>query len=469
MSTAIVWFRRDLRLADNPALATALANHQHILPIYIHAPNEEAPWSPGAASNWWLHHALVDLSDQLGGRLLILRGPSLETLRDLMAVCDADALYWNRLYEPSAIARDTQIKQALRAAGIRADSFNAALLFEPWEVSNRQGGPFRVFTPYWRHLLNEGLPTVKVAAPLLQDRCVNLHNRIEGVQLEGLGLLPKKRWDAGIAAAWEATRAAAIARLDEFLGAGLARYADGRDRPADDWVSRLSPYLHFGQLGPREVVAATSTGTPGASDFLRELGWREFAHHQLYHFPHTSDEPMDTRFERFPWRAANDELRAWQRGETGIPLVDAGMRQLWETGWMHNRVRMVVASFLTKNLLVHWHDGAQWFWDTLVDADLASNSLGWQWTAGSGADAAPYFRVFNPVLQGQKFDKAGRYVRRWLPELKQLPDKWVHQPWAAPDEVRRSSDLRLGDNYPYPLVDLKASRQRALDAWGAIK
>ena len=468
MSTAIVWFRRDLRLADNPALESALARHEHILPVYIHAPDEEAPWSPGAASDWWLHHALADLSRQLEGRLLIRRGPTLETLRDLTKRGGAEAVYWNRLYEPSVISRDTQIKQALRSDGTRADSSDAALLFEPWAVNNRQGQPFRVFTPFWKHVLNEGLPAATAQGPAIQGRLLAAPGG-KGESLEDLALLPDREWDVGIASAWEPTRAAATARLEEFLAAGLARYPDGRDRPADDWVSRLSPYLHFGQLGPREIVAATPNGVPGAQHFLREIGWREFAHHLLYHFPHTTDEPMDPRFAHFPWRDAREELRAWQRGETGIPLVDAGMRQLWQTGWMHNRVRMVVASFLTKNLLLPWREGARWFWDTLVDADLASNSLGWQWTAGCGADAAPYFRVFNPVLQGQKFDKAGRYVRRWLPELQRLPDKWIHQPWAAPSDVLSAAGVRLGRDYPEPLVDLKASRLRALDAWGRIK
>jgi len=471
MSLAILWFRRDLRLADNPALAAALAHHQRVLPLYIHAPQEEGGWPPGGASAWWLHHALGDLAAQLDGNLLLRRGDSLGVLRELVAQTGAAAVYWNRLYEPAAIARDTAVKQALRAQGVRAESHNAALLFEPWEVANKQGRPFRVFTPFWRYLLGAGLPLRPVEMPAVSARLDRRAGRAgpAGLALDALGLLPAVRWDRGLAATWSPGRVAAEARLEEFVATDLRRYAHGRDRPASDQVSRLSPYLHFGQLGPREVVAACHAAGHAAADFLRELGWREFAHHLLYHFPDTAEAPLDRRFAGFPWREDAAQLRAWQRGETGIPLVDAGMRQLWQSGWMHNRVRMIVASFLTKNLLLPWQAGARWFWDTLVDADLAGNTLGWQWTAGCGADAAPYFRVFNPVLQGERFDPAGDYVRRWVPALAELPAKWIHRPWEAPVEVLQRAGVRLGDDYPWPLVDLKATRQRALEAWGGVK
>jgi deoxyribodipyrimidine photo-lyase len=471
MSLAILWFRRDLRLHDNPALALALERHRYVLPVYIHAPDEEAPWSPGAASRWWLHHALTDLAEQLGGRLLIRSGDSLATLRRLVADSGAEAVYWNRLYEPATIARDTQVKQALRDDGVAVDSCNAALLFEPWTVANRQGRPFRVFTPYWKQLLAEGLPGQDADQPDLHGRLIGAERlaALGGEAADALGLLPRIRWDDRIAAAWTPSRQGAEARLEEFVATGLPAYEEGRDLPAEDQVSRLSPYLHFGQLGPREVVAAARPAGGIAEAFLRELGWREFAAYQLYHFPHTTDQPLDSRFEAFPWREDDDQLAAWQRGRTGIPMVDAGMRQLWALGWMHNRVRMIVASFLTKNLLLPWQAGARWFWDTLLDADLASNSLGWQWTAGSGADAAPYFRVFNPVLQGGKFDSCGEYVRRWVPELGALPDKWLQRPWEAPGEALAEAGIRLGEDYPRPLVDLKASRARALDCWQRLK
>ena len=471
MSTAIVWLRRDLRLSDNPALAAALANHERVLPVYIHAPGEEVPWQPGAASGWWLHHGLADLSAQLQGRLLFRRGHSLETLQDLVARTGATAVYWNRLYEPAAVRRDAELKRALLDVGVTAMSHNAALLFEPWEIQNRQGGAYRVFTPFWKRALEFGLPRAETDGAVATSRLLTQQALagLGGCGLDELGLMPDVVWYQGIADAWHPSRAGAEARLDEFLATGLRHYAQGRDLPDKDQVSRLSPYLHFGQLGPREVVAACRNGGHAAAEFLRELGWREFAHHLLFHFPQTGDSPLDERFASFPWRQDPAALRAWQRGETGIPLVDAGMRQLWSTGWMHNRVRMIVASFLTKNLLLNWQQGARWFWDTLVDADLASNSLGWQWTAGCGADAAPYFRVFNPVLQGGKFDPTGGYIRRWVPELSRLPAKWIHRPWEAPESLLHESGVRLGPDYPRPIVDLKASRQRALDAWAEVK
>ena len=471
MSLAIVWFRRDLRLVDNPALAAALARHEQVLPVYIHAPQEESPWSSGAASDWWLHHALGDLAAQLQGALLIRQGASLAILEDLIARSGATAVYWNRLYEPAAISRDSMLKSALGKAGVGVESSNAGLLFEPWEVHNKQGRPYRVFTPFWKRMLEFGLPQPLAAVPAMRGRLADARtlDRLGGIAPNALGLLPDIRWDAGIAGAWQPTRAAAEARLEEFLVTDLRHYSHGRDVPASDQVSRLSPYLHFGQLGPREIVAACRDQRHAAADFLREIGWREFAHHLLFHYPHTTDAPLDERFATFPWREDQAALRAWQRGETGIPLVDAGMRQLWSTGWMHNRVRMIVASFLTKNLLLPWQAGARWFWDTLVDADLANNSSGWQWTAGCGADAAPYFRVFNPVTQGEKFDPRGDYVRRWVPALDRVPAKWVQRPWEAPEAILREAGVTLGRNYPHPIVDLKASRQRALDTWAQVK
>lgn len=471
MSVAIVWFRRDLRLADNPALAAALADHDRILPVYVHAPEEEAAWQPGAAGRWWLHHALADLAAQLDGRLLIRPGPSLPALRELVELSGADAVYWNRLYDPATLTRDTSLKEALRADGVTVASSNAALLFEPWEVQNKQGAAYRVFTPFWKRLLEFGLPQAATDSGTVQGRLVSARRfaGLGGMALDELGLLPDIAWYQGIAAAWHPTREGAEARLDEFLATGLRHYAHGRDLPDRDQVSRLSPYLHFGQLGPREIVAACRSGGHAAAEFLRELGWREFAHHLLFHFPHTVDAPLDERFAGFPWREDDAALRAWQQGRTGIPLVDAGMRQLWASGWMHNRVRMIAASFLTKNLLLRWQAGACWFWDTLVDADLANNSLGWQWVAGCGADAAPYFRVFNPVAQGERFDPLGGYVRHWVPELARLPAKWIHRPWEAPADVLGEAGVVLGEDYPRPIVDLKASRQRALDAWARVK
>ena len=474
MTAAIVWFRRDLRLADNPALRHALERHERVLPVYIHAPDEEAPWAPGGAARWWLHHSLEALSAALaraGAPLLLRQGPSLRQLRELARTVDASAVYWNRLYEPALIARDQAVKQALREDGLVAESFNAALLAEPWQLKTGNGDPYRVFTPYWR---NAGarlpqrpppLPAVRKLSP------VALAPR--GLPLKELGLLPEIRWDGGLRDTWIPGEAGAWKRLEQYCDEAAANYKEERDLPAVEATSRLSPHLHFGEISPGQIVArlrrlaaedARHGVVANVDHYIRELGWREFSHHLLYHYPHTPLQPLNPKFESFPWRKPRDyaaDLRAWQHGRTGVPIVDAGMRQLWHTGWMHNRVRMIVASFLTKNLLIPWQEGARWFWDTLVDADLANNTQGWQWTAGSGADAAPYFRVFNPVLQSGKFDKNGAYLRYWVPELAKLPDDALHAPWLA--------KIAIPAPYDRPIVDLAGSRKRALLAYADIK
>ncbi len=476
MRTAIVWFRRDLRLTDNPALLAALAAAERVLALYSHAPEEEAPWAPGAAGRWWLHHSLAALDASLaerGGRLTIVAGPSLETLLAVARASGASAVHWSRGYEPALVARDTAIKAALRAAGIAAQSHAGGLLVEPWTLRNREGEPFRVFTPFWRacRAALETLPGPQPAPAFVATPA----RTPAGLPLEALDLLPRTRWDRGFAARWTPGERGALTRLERFLDADVAGYAERRDRPGLAATSRLSPHLHFGELAPRQVLAAAmraaadATAGRGTESFLRQLGWREFAHHLLYAFPHTALAPMDPRFAAFEWRSDAGLLAAWQQGRTGIPLVDAGMRELWQTGWMHNRVRMIVASFLTKNLGVSWLEGARWFHDTLLDADLANNSLGWQWTAGCGADAAPYYRIFNPVLQSERFDPARSYLRHWLPELARLPDEWLHRPFAAPAKVLVTAGVTVGASYPAPVVDLATSRQRALAAWQRLR
>lgn len=476
--TAILWFRQDLRLADNPALRAACRDADRLIPVYI-LETDADPWALGAASRWWLHHSLSGLDAALrerGSRLHLMQGEAAACLQQLVEASGATAVYWNRRFEPAAIRRDRDIKTDLKQRGISCHSFNAALLIEPWDHLNQQGRPYRVFTPFWRSLQ----PRLESLAPQRTPSQLPGLPRRRGrsLQFEALGLLPQHDWDTGLHDTWQPGEAGAQNRLRTLLERRLADYPDARDRPDDEGTSRLSPHLHFGELGPRQVLARVlqhthtqrSAGLVGAGEqYLRQLAWREFAHHLLYHFPETPERPLDSRFEAFPWRDDSDSLRAWQRGRTGIPLVDAGMRELWHTGWMHNRVRMVVASFLTKNLGIHWREGARWFWDTLVDADLANNTLGWQWTAGCGADAAPFFRIFNPVTQAQKFDPDGSYLRRWLPELAALPDKWLPRPWAAPAAVLAEAGVQLGETYPRPLVDLKASRQRALAGWDAIR
>lgn len=470
-ASTIVWFRKDLRLEDNAAWAAALTRAAPIIPLFIHAPEEEEDWAPGAASNWWLHHALEDLERSLlheGLRLIIQKGASRELLEKLVRATGADAVFWNRRYEPAIIRRDTSVKHSLRADGIEARSFNSALLFEPWQVETQTGGPYRVYTPFSRAVLSLEQPhpiaatTTKPSAPSRWP---------ESLPLEHLNLLPSLGWDHGIKKAWKPTRAEGLKRLTDFLAGPVRDYIEDRNFPAQDGTSRLSPYLHFGQIGPREVLEQTRQSLPGdgPDTFIKEILWREFAHHVLYHFPGTTDYPLQENFQRFPWRRDRVTLQAWQKGQTGYPMVDAGLRQLWETGWMHNRVRMIVGSFLVKHLLHSWQEGAAWFWDTLVDADLANNTLGWQWAGGCGADAAPYFRIFNPITQGRKFDPDGTYVRRFIPELSQLPNKFIHCPWEAPPDVLRRAGLALGNHYPEPIIDHKAGRERALAALAFIK
>ena len=468
-TTALVWLRRDLRLADNPALAAACQRYQRVLPVFIWAPEEEAPWQPGGASRWWLHHSLAALQKSLPA-LRLRAGDSLAELRKLIAETGATAVYWNRLYEPALIARDKGIKETLRAEGLDAESFNAALLFEPWEMKTLAAGePYRVFTPFYKAMLPR-LPARALHIADVGRVPTRQQDWPKSLPLESLELLPKINWDAAFYQHWTPGEAGARARLEEFCKHDVTRYQDDRDLPAEAATSRLSPHLHFGEISPVQIHARVQrlmaeNSAPGvlknAQGFIREVVWREFSHHLLYHFPKTPQEPLYAKFAPFPWRRGyTKDLRAWQQGRTGIPIVDAGMRELWVSGIMHNRVRMIVASLLTKNLLIPWQEGAQWFWDTLVDADLAQNTLGWQWTAGCGADAAPYFRVFNPILQARKFDPDGVYIKRWVPELAGLSGDELFAPWESPNPSK---------NYPAPIVDLAASRDRALAAYAEIK
>lgn len=474
----IVWFRQDLRLQDNPALAAAVARGGPILPVYVLDDAGEGDWPAGGASRWWLHHSLAALAASLrerDSRLVLARGESAPVLASLVKSTGATAVYWNRRYEPATIARDKALKAALAATGVEAKSFNASLLFEPHTVQNKSGGPFQVFTPYWRHcqtLAVEApvkLPAGPIPAPAKWPK---------SPALEELNLPPALKWADGFSRVWAPGETGAQKRLRKFIASALAAYDERRNLPDVDGTSALSPHLHFGEIGPRQAWAAVRglshdsgvfPANRGAQVFLAELGWREFAYHLLYHFPSTPTQPLREEFAAFPWRKDEKQLRAWHRGLTGYPIVDAGMRQLWATGWMHNRVRMIVASFLVKHLRLSWRDGAAWFWDTLVDADLASNTLGWQWSAGCGADAAPYFRIFNPILQGAKFDPEGGYVRRWVPELAKLPARHIHQPWDAPLDVLAEAGLTLGANYPHPIVDHAEARAGALAAFKAMR
>jgi len=457
-----MWFRQDLRLTDNPALSAAVASGA-VLPVYLL--DDSLDWPAGGAGRWWLHHSLASLARdlrRLGAPLVLRRGPAAPLLAELAARSGATRIVWNRVYEPAAVARDTAIKAGLKAQGLAADSFNAACLVEPWAL----GRSYKVFTPFWRALQGLGDPPMPEPAP---TRLTPVSSDIASDDLDAWKLRPAAPdWAAGLRADWAPGEAGAAARLDDFLPHALA-YKSERDRPDHDGTSRLSPHLHFGEIGPRQVWHAIRAAAPEAESYLRELAWREFSIHLLHHVSTLPEQPLREAFVSFPWRSDVAQLRAWQRGRTGYPIVDAGMRQLWRSGWMHNRVRMVAASFLIKHLLLPWQLGEAWFWDTLVDADLASNAASWQWVAGCGADAAPYFRIFNPELQGRKFDPDGAYVRRWVPELSALPGRYIHAPWTAPSSVMAEAGLVLGRHYPKPIVDHSAARARALAAFQTLK
>ncbi len=465
MSTAIVWFRRDLRLRDNPALQAAIEAGHQIVPLYIHAPAEEGAWAAGAASNAWLQRSLQGLDAQLrglGSALVLRAGDSMAQLQAVIAESGAEAVYWNRKYEPATQPRDAAIKRGLREQGLLAESHNGYLLFEPWELATQQGGPYKVFTPFWRNALTRWrLPALCDVPSALPSPTV------ASLPLEALQLQPALDWDSGFWAHWQPGEAGALEALEVFCDGALNGYREQRDLPDRTGTSLLSPHLHFGEIAPWRIAhvleGLRSAGRDADIDgYLRQLGWREFSWHLLHHFPQTSDHNLNPRFEHFAWAQPQAALlQAWQQGRTGIPIIDAGMRELWATGYMHNRVRMLVGSFLCKHLRMHWLHGARWFWDTLVDADLANNSMGWQWIAGTGADAAPYFRVFNPVTQAQKFDPQARYIGRWVPELAALPLKARFAPWQWPQLLAAHAP-----GYPsQPLVDLGEGREAALAAY----
>jgi len=480
MSPALLWFRRDLRLADNPALQTLLEDGHTPLPVYIHD-EPDSDWQTGAASAWWLHHSLIALQRSLqqhGSDLLVFQGDPLDILTRLLQQTGADRLAWNRLYEPAHRARDARIRQALEKQGCHVSSHNAALLRGPRENLKKDGTPYRVFTPFWKKLHGIG-PSRGIIGDSETLPAFDASHITDTVSVDSLELLPTVKWDKAFYTHWTPGEDGAWKALQHFSDQNLLDYTAHRDRPALAGTSHLSPHLHFGEISPLQIWnslsnrAATTTTRgiiPATESYLREIAWREFSYHLLYHFPSTPLQSMDKRFNGFPWRKNyKRDLQRWQRGQTGIPLVDAGMRELWATGYMHNRVRMIAASFLVKNLLIPWQEGARWFWNTLVDADLANNTMGWQWCAGCGADAAPYFRIFNPVLQGEKFDKAGLYIRRWLPELARLDNRFIHKPWAADPATLADAGVILGKDYPQPLVDLQDSRRQALGAWDQVR
>lgn len=463
------WFREDLRLLDNLALDYA-AGVGRVVCVFIY------PEGLGGASYWWLHHSLDKLSERLkeqGVELVLRTGDPVELLPALARKAGAKMLTWNRVYSPRGVNQGRALKQALDDANIKHLSFNSQLLIEPSKVLNKQGTPFKVFTPFWRHCSSLLAPS----AVLPEPRLTGFEHNLSGDDLSDWGLLPSApNWAEGFEPQWQPGEAGAQQRWRNFLEGTIEHYADGRDIPSEVNTSYLSPHLAFGEISPRqlwhdvhEAMASRRVDAHNGRKFLSEIGWREFSRYLLMHFPNLEREPFNKRFEHFPWGEDPGLIKAWKLGKTGYPIVDAGMRELWRTGYMHNRVRMIVASFLTKHCLSHWHHGMDWFWDTLLDADIGNNTASWQWAAGCGADAAPYFRIFNPILQGERFDPNGVYIKKWLPELAKLPKKYINKPWEADIETLDMAEIVLGDTYPQPVVDHREARARALDAYQVLK
>lgn len=469
----IFWFRNDLRLIDNQALTEAIEATDDLIPIYILDTKSEC--EIGSAQKWWLHHSLNSLQKSLnkkGAKLHLQKGDPSKVILELIKKYKVKSIYWNKVFEPAALQLDSLLEDSLDKIDVEVNKFNGNLLTDPALIKNKSGGYFKVFTPYWRHIMSILQPREIVPEP----KKISQKSTIKSEKLDSWDLLPKSPdWSEGFSI-WKPGEKGAREQLKKFLDDGLQGYKDNRDIPSLELTSRLSPHVHFGELSPiqiwntvEQVGLRYAKLQKGSEAYLRQLIWREFSFYLLYYFPELNKKNFNSKFNGFKWKKNKKALKAWQKGLTGYPIVDAGMRELWHTGYMHNRVRMITASFLTKDLLIDWREGESWFWDTLLDADIANNSFGWQWVAGSGADAAPYFRIFNPIIQGEKFDKDGLYVRKWCPELAKLPNKYIHHPWDAPEDILDSADIKLGKNYPLPIVDHKVARDLALEKYGDLK
>jgi len=465
----IHWFRLDLRLNDNPSINYLTSVVDKIIPIYIYEDNIEI----GEASKCWLEKSLenlhIDLS-KLNSKLYVFRGNPKKIINNIISDNNISIVSWNRLYDKHSIERDKGIKSSLIKKSINCNSFNGYLLSEPWEIKNKSGSFFRVFTPFWKanfERLSNILEPQSSKKNIFYNEDINSSLTINELALN----TPKKEWMNKILSNWDIGENAAKLKLKKFISNKLYNYGIGRDRPDTDFTSKMSPHLHFGEISPKTIfskVINSSIDEDNKKKFLSEIGWRDFSYNLLFHYPEMTELPIQSKFTKFPWLKNKKSLMTWKQGNTGIPIVDAGMRQLYQMGWMHNRVRMIVGSFLTKNLLLHWKEGERWFNDTLVDADIGSNSAGWQWISGSGADASPYFRIFNPILQGKKFDPKGEYVKKFIPSLKKIPEKFIHSPWEMTIEQQKVYNFILGRDYPKPIVDLSDTRKRALAAFKKI-
>ena len=461
MMRSLHWFRNDLRLTDNPALIAASEND--VLPVYIL--DSEDLKDMGQASKLWLHHSLNQLNESLEGKLHFIQGDSINEIRKLIDSEQIDAIYWNRVFEPKKRSKDNDLIKSLE---IDYHIFNGSLLWEPESILKDDGTPYKVFTPFYRKGCIKAGKTPREPLPKAK---LNFISAQDQTSLDELNLLPVHPWKKKIESKWEMGEDSAMKRLDDFLENGIQDYKEGRNYPAKSFVSRLSPHLHFGELSPNQIWFKTRAmgDDKNIDHFCSELGWREFSHYLIHHFSFMLKENLNSNFDAFPWENNADFIQSWKLGETGYPIVDAGMKELWETGYMHNRVRMIVGSFLVKNLLAHWSYGRDWFNECLVDADLANNTASWQWVAGTGADAAPYFRIFNPIIQGEKFDPDGNYIKKFIPELNKLPKKFIHEPWKADSAILKNSDIKLGDTYPNPIVDHKFARERALNKYAELR
>ena len=462
----IFWFRKDLRIQDNIALEEA-GKEAKVFPIYINDDNDsDRPM--GAASKVWLYHSLKSLNISLENNLNYFKGNAFNIIKELLKNKNIKGIFWNRCYEPSSILRDTKIKKYLLENDIAVKTFNGSLIREPWDILKDDNTPYKVFTPFYKKAYL-ALDNIRKE----NDELVNITYQSDNQysDIEVLKLLSNLEWEKQLISKWDIGEKAAIKKLDNFLENGIIDYKEGRNFPSKNNVSMLSPHLHFGEISPKRIWINTKNlkTNKDTQHFLSEICWREFSYYLLYHFPSLPLENLQPKFNSFPW--CNDEhlLDKWKIGETGYPIIDAGMKELYSTGYMHNRVRMIVASFLVKNLLIHWHKGEKYFWNCLFDADLANNCAGWQWVAGSGADAAPYFRIFNPVTQGKKFDPDGSYTKKYLPALKNMPNEYLFNPWEAPAIILKKANVSLGNNYPNPIVDIKFSREKALSAYEKIK
>ncbi|MGE7215314.1 cryptochrome/photolyase family protein [Priestia koreensis] len=476
MKKIIVLFRKDFRITDNPALTQA-GHDGTVAPIYIYDEHYDGDWSLGGASKWWLHYALEDLTNSLQNLeapLHIYKGNTIDILKKMVQSEEIDALYFNKRYEPHVMEQDEQLIKEMKEINIDVQTFEGHLILPPLETTKENGDPYKVFTPFYKSFRQK---EVRKATKKIRS-LKSFHLDKDSLKADELSLLPTINWTSGMEAKWDVSEKGAWETFKHFVKHRLRNYEDGRDVPAEESISNLSPYLAFGQISSRYIyqyLLEKSESLQSAnvekqiSAFLRQLVWREFSYHLLYFFPHTVRKPLNEKFTHFKWKQSKQDFKAWTKGKTGYPLVDAGMRELWETGVMHNRVRMVAASFLVKHLLLPWQKGSEWFWDTLVDADLANNTMGWQWVAGSGADAAPYFRIFNPTTQAERFDEDGEYIKKWIPELAKLPTKYIHKPWEASDEILKKAEVSLGKNYPKPIVDHKSARERALEHYDEIK